>query len=368
MKKVLFLGASGRVGETASRFLLEHYAEAELTLVTRSSVPDMQRFGDSVSRVRHINADIFAAGILSELVKGQDLVVSCVGPSCRVGTAVIDACISEKVPLLDVSGYDPALKYLDSLGRTGDIPSPVVVNSGLLPGLSGSYPLYMISKYRKDSEVTNVEVFYAGRDTWSFNSAMDIVVSLGGFGDNKGFCRIEDGRVKKIGFFKSLVKVKFPEMPETLSGLSMYSEEMMRLINAENIKNATVSGANIGKKAGLSLMWSMLLKRYRSEKGILKGAASLVKAAKKDALTADPFFGIYCRLTMSDGKTATGYLTAGDTYALTGMVMGINALYMLSHGVKPGGYSMHEAIPCNYIIDYFLNNQAVRIRESVNSD
>ena len=50
------------------------------------------------------------------------------------------------------------------------------------------------------------------------------------------------------------------------------------------------------------------------------------------------------------------------------MVMGINALYMLSHGVKPGGYSMHEAIPCNYIIDYLLNNQAVRIRESVNSD
>lgn len=350
MKKVLFLGGSGRVGETASDYLLKNLNDVELTIVTRSSKIDVGRFGSDSDRVKTVHADITDSEVLRALITGTDLVISCVGPSHRIGTGVIDACVEGGVALLDVSGYDPAIKYLDGLNAGGVLRAPIVVNSGLLPGLSGSYPQYLIHRYRDYSPVEKVEVFYAGRDVWSLSSAIDIVVSLGGFGDNKGFCRIEDGRLRKLGFLRSLVSVRFPEPVGKVSGMTMYSEEMARLIRTENIKTAYVSGANIGKRAGFSLFLSMIFKRYASEKGILKGAQSLVKASLKDSKSSASFYGICCRLTLHDGRTVKGMLTATDTYTPTGYVVGMNAVYMLTHEIASGGYSMHEAIPAEYLI------------------
>ena len=350
MKKVLFLGASGRVGETASDYLLRNLPDVELTLVTRSSEVDIGRYGKYSDRVKTMHADITDVNLLKEMITENDLVISCVGPSHRIGSLVIDACAEKGAALLDVSGYDPALKHLDSLNADGVLRAPIVVNSGLLPGLSGSYPQYLIHRYRDYSPVEKVEVFYAGRDVWSLSSAIDIVSSLGGFGDNKGFCRIENGELRKLGFLRSMVSVKFPEPVGRVSGMSMYSEEMARLIRDENIKTACVSEANIGKRAGFSLLLSMIFRRYASEKGIVKGAESLVKASVKDRESTSPFYGISCRLTLADGRIVNGMLTAADTYTPTGYVVGINAVSMLTGELAPRGYSMHEAVPAEYLI------------------
>lgn len=350
MKKVLFLGGSGRVGETAIRYLLDH-AAVELTVVTRKTVIDMEGLCSGRSSVKNVQADITCGDTLDRLLEGTDLAVSCVGPSHTVGSFIIDACVRHGVALIDVSGYDPALKHLDRLNLENQIQAPVVVNSGLLPGLSGSYPQYLIHRYGGHSPVKSIEVFYAGRDTWSFSSAVDIVSSLGGFGENRGFCRIESGKIVRTGLIGAMVKVRFPEPVGTVAGMSMYSEEMARLIKAENIENAVVSGANIGRRAGVSLMISMLLKRYGTEKGIIRGAESLVKASARDGLKYPPYYGIHCRLILENGKTVKGVLTADDTYRASGMVVGMNAVYMLTHEIKPAGYSMHEAIPAEYVID-----------------
>lgn len=350
MKKVLFLGCSGKVGETASDYLLKHFDDIELTAVTRTSVTDVSRYGALAPKVKAVNADITDRAVLEKLVAGRDLVISCVGPSHRIGMTVIDACARAGTALLDVSGYDPALKHLDGLNARGGLTAPIIVNSGLLPGLSGSYPQYLIHKYRNVSPTEEVRVFYAGRDVWSLSSAIDIVVSLGGFGDNRGFCCIEDGKLKKLRLSEAVVKAEFPQPVGTVTGMTMYSEEMTRLIRDENIGTARVSGANIGKRAGLSLLCSMIFKRYSSEKGILKGAGKLVRASEKDRKRAEPFYGISCTLTLKDGSTVNGMLTAADTYVPTGYVVGINAVYMLTEELAPKGYSMHEAVPAEYLI------------------
>ncbi len=351
MTKLLFLGASGKVGETALKYLKDHLTDIEITLVTRKTEIDVKSLGDLKGvRILIVHTDVTCKGVLENLLQDKDLVISCLGPAYKIGNHIIDACVKAGVALLDVSGYDPALRYLDELNAQNAFKVPVVVNAGLLPGLSGSYPQYIIHKYKKIAPVSKVEVFYAGRDKWTLSSAIDIVSSLGGFGDNKGFCEIQNGLVKKLSFFKAMVKVAFPEPIKTLSGLSMYSEEMARLILAEQIPDARVSGANIGKRAGLSLMVSMLLKRYNSGEEILKGAQALVKAATLDAKKSTPFYGIHTRLHLKNGQKVTGILTANDTYVPTGIMVGLSAVYLLSHEVTPKGYSLHECVPSEYII------------------
>ena len=90
MKKVLFLGGSGRVGETAIRYLLDH-AAVELTVVTRKTVIDTEGLCSGRSSVKNVQADITCGDTLDRLLEGTDLAVSCVGPSHTVGSFIIDA-------------------------------------------------------------------------------------------------------------------------------------------------------------------------------------------------------------------------------------------------------------------------------------
>lgn len=61
--------------------------------------------------------------------------------------------------------------------------APLIINAGLLPGLSGVYPKYLIEQYTAGEIIVSLQVSYVGCDAWSYNSAWDIIVGLGDFGE-----------------------------------------------------------------------------------------------------------------------------------------------------------------------------------------
>lgn len=121
---------------------------------------------------------------------------------------------------------------------------PLIINVGLLPGLSGVFPAYLMQQRSNEKTVESITVQYVGRDAWSYSSAWDIIYGLGDFGHERGFCYLENKQIKSENFSKAGTKAHFPAPIGTASTMLIYAEEIVQLANKQGIKTAKVYGAN----------------------------------------------------------------------------------------------------------------------------
>lgn len=352
---VLILGGTGKVGKTVIDYLLKH-SQCQIRVVTRNTQLSLDN-----NRLTSLQFDALDKKLLSHHCKQADLVISCIGPSQIVGSTVADICYQTGTPYIDAGGYDPLLKHLSQLVMAKPSTVPLIINAGLLPGLSGVYPNYLITHYSDKQPIENLEVCYAGRDAWSYNSAWDIIVGLGDFGENRGFCYIANNKLIKVPFFKAANKQTFAEPIGKVSTMLIYSEELRRLTNHYKIPNLKVWGANIGPKAAFSCAIAKLFGYYKTPEKITKAAKRLASASAKDMLKLSPIYSIKCNIKLVDGRIIEGNLLTGDTYLATGTVIAITAKYLLENTVVAGAYSLHEAIPSEVIINQLLAENIIQI-------
>lgn len=364
--QILILGGTGKVGKTVCEYLLKHTL-CQLSIVTRHTKPDLTEYAAYATRLNSLNFDALNKEQLSQHCKEADLVISCIGPSQIIGSSIADVCYQTATPYIDAGGYDPLLKHLNNLVANEPAKAPLIINAGLLPGLSGVYPKYLIEQYTAGEIIVSLQVSYVGCDAWSYNSAWDIIVGLGDFGEQRGFCYIAEKQLIKVPFYKATQKKTFPAPIGKVGTMLIYSEELRRLINQYHIPNLKVYGANIGPKAAFRCAIAKIFGQYKTPEKLAKAAKRLASASAKDMLKREPIYAIQAEIKLTNGQQITGSLLTGDTYYATGTVIAIAAKYMLENNITAGAYSLHEAIPSEVIIDQLQAQQIIQLTTTTNN-
>ncbi len=134
MDRILIIGGSGRIGRSVATDLLS-YTDAQLTLTGRSiHSPSPLR-----SREIYQSLALSQETALRQAIQEHDLVVHCAGPFRHRNHQVLQVCIAEGKPYLDVADSPDyirtALTYHSSAQEKGAI---AIVGAGVSPGISCS--------------------------------------------------------------------------------------------------------------------------------------------------------------------------------------------------------------------------------------
>lgn len=341
--RILILGGYGRVGQEVTRYLLAA-TDARIILSSRQDrlLPVEPA---ALDRMENRTLDVFDDEALVAACTRAELVISCAGPSGLIGDRVALACKRAGVPFVDAGGYDPLLHSLQQAQAAEPAPVPLIINAGLLPGLSGLFPQWLLDTREAGQRVESLDVYYVGRDAWTYNSAWDIINGLGGFGHDRGFCYLRGQNVVRVSMRKAARRISFPEPIGSASTMLIYSEEIARLARQWEIGTARVYGANIGPRATLVCMLAKILRLHRTPRGRARGARWLADASARDMQKLKPAYGIHVDLHYRGGRTASATLILADTYRATGTVIGITAHQILDGGGPgPGVFMLHEAV------------------------
>ncbi len=127
---VLILGGTGGIGRAVAVDILQHTA-AQVTLAGRRQRPMLP----AGTRYRQIDVTAEIEAQLTDF----DLVVHCAGPFRRRDHRVLEACIAQQTPYVDVADspdyVEAALGYADQAVANG---VTCVLSTGVFPGISNS--------------------------------------------------------------------------------------------------------------------------------------------------------------------------------------------------------------------------------------
>lgn len=343
--RIVVLGGVGRVGREVVRYLLRHTG-CNLQLASRSqpALP-LDWFGPQRQRLSWVAVDALDEAALTALLRGAALAISCIGPSGLVGERVAKACRATATSLIDAGGYDPLLAALELAQRHRPAQVPAIISVGLLPGLSGLFPKYVLERTANGRAVLKLETYCIGRDAWTYNSAWDIVYSLGDFGQDRGFPVIRDGQHHNVGFRAATRKVDFPAPVGRVTTMLVPAEELARLARQSGIAEARAYGSNVGPRAAMVCVLAKLLGMYRTPARVARAARWLVGASRRDMRRLAPVYGLKVDVSYADGDGASATLMIADTYQATGVTIGIAARCLLEGpAIAPGVHLLHEAI------------------------
>lgn len=363
-KYILLLGGFGRVGIETARYLLKH-TDFHITLASRNSHPvpdDLTHYEKRISTLTLNATDNTEA--LKQACKNADLLISCIGPSGIVGDKIAKICKQTATPLVDAGGYDRVIHSLDKDERISPSPVPLIINVGLLPGISGMFPCHVIEQTAAGRDIRQLDVQYVGRDAWSYNSAWDIIDGLGDFGVGRGFCYFDQGNLIQVPMHRAGNKAQFSAPIGKVSTMLIYAEEIVRLARQYNIQTAKVFGANIGPRATLVCGLAKIFRQYTSHAKIKRAAKYLVKASEKDMNKLEPAYGVSVEVQYSSGAPASGQLILSDTYQATGTTIGITAKLVLEgKSTEPGVYMLHEAIDDQLFMQFFEQAGMIKLKD-----
>ncbi|CZF82434.1 hypothetical protein D515_03743 [Grimontia indica] len=351
-RDVLILGGMGQVGQQVMQYLLDNTSQ-KIVVASRSASLSNTQTSHLAQRVSTKRIDVFDEQSLKSHCQDYALVISCVGPSGIVGDRVAKACKASNTAFIDAGGYDPVFKSLreDEFLTPSNV--PLVINVGLLPGLSGLFPKYILEQIRSVADIDEIELQYVGRDAWSFNSAWDIIHSLGGFGHDRGFAYLQNDEILRAPFRQARSAVTFPNIDEEIGTMLVYSEEALELAKEFNISHLRAFGTNIGPRAMKACIFAKILGLYKFRSTTNLAAKLLEKSARKDLESLSPFYGIQVSLLNKKQLQSQAQLTLTNTYQATGKMIGIAARCVLEgHCSKTGVLMLHQAIAPSIFMPY----------------
>jgi saccharopine dehydrogenase-like NADP-dependent oxidoreductase len=355
-KEVTILGGFGSVGIEVAQYLLEH-SDVNIILAARKLRPISEKLKAKYNeRIKTTILDATNSEMMNRCCQSSDLVISCIGPSGMLGDLVPQSCKANSTPLVDASGYDPVLESLEGSEKYSPTKVPIIINVGLLPGISGMFPNHVMNTTKQTANITQLDVQYVGRDAWTYNSAWDIINGLGDFGQERGFCYLDNNKLIKVPITKANNKCHFPDPIGSVSTMLLYAEEMNRLAKQHSIPKTRVFGANIGPRATFICMIAKIFRMYRNHKLIDRAARWLVSSSARDMRKLKPAYGVQVDIKYEDETHITGHIMLENTYQATGVIIGITARAVLEGLVKsPGIFMLHEALDDNWFMQQLKN-------------
>ena len=136
--KVLALGGSGNMGQTAVKTLMDGMFIDQI-IVADLEIERAERFVESLGddRVSALRLDVGDTGALEEAIADVDLVMNTVGPFYRFGVPIVRAAISVGRSYVDINDdFAPTREVLelDSDAREADV--TVLIGMGASPGVT----------------------------------------------------------------------------------------------------------------------------------------------------------------------------------------------------------------------------------------
>lgn len=135
-RTVAVLGAGGVIGEHVVRSLATNRDDSQIIAgdVDDDGAGELESISSNVT-FNHV--DVTEPSSLTNTIQSVDLVVNCVGPFTRFGTAVLDAAIDTGTDYIDVcDDYDAIDPLLDRHQRAQEAGIAAVVGLGASPGIT----------------------------------------------------------------------------------------------------------------------------------------------------------------------------------------------------------------------------------------
>ncbi|MEO1400843.1 MAG: saccharopine dehydrogenase NADP-binding domain-containing protein [Cyanobacteria bacterium J06635_1] len=156
-QRILILGGGGRIGRNVAADVLAH-TEATLTLTGRRPQVSLP-----VSERQHYQVlDLGNPKAVRTAIAAHDLTIHCAGPFRQRDHQVLECCLDQGKPYLDVADSPDyvrqALTYRDAAIATG---TTCVVGTGVFPGISNSLVRQGIEQFDR-AETVHLSYLVAG--------------------------------------------------------------------------------------------------------------------------------------------------------------------------------------------------------------
>lgn len=158
--RALILGGCGFIGSSIARDLIKSDDVAQVRLVDISL--DMTKVAESVKTSQKVSTEYLdvakSFSALVEMIKGNDVVINCVGPYSELSIDIVKAAIEAGVDYVDVCDNCSVTKQifeLDALAKRAGV--TICTGLGSSPGTTN-----MLAKYGADKldAVDEIEVFF----------------------------------------------------------------------------------------------------------------------------------------------------------------------------------------------------------------
>ncbi|MFK8184714.1 MAG: saccharopine dehydrogenase family protein [Phormidesmis sp.] len=156
-KTVLVIGGNGRIGRSAATDIVT-YTDAEVTVTGRQATSAFE-----LSEQQHyLPLDLADKAAVEKAIAQHDLIIHCAGPFRSRNHHVLESCIAQGKPYLDVADspdyVNKALKYRQAAQEAG---VTAVISTGIFPGISGSMVRQGIEWFKSaEGNAENVHLSY----------------------------------------------------------------------------------------------------------------------------------------------------------------------------------------------------------------
>lgn len=274
---------------------------------------------------------------LSEFCAGADVVVNCAGPSYRVVDRVARAADAAGASCVDPGGDVPLLRALTER----PVERPVVVNAGLMPGLTAVLPAWLAEGMeRPRSLVAHVGLM----DRLTPVGAAEYLITLAGeHGEAQAAWR--DG-ARSPRALTPVAGARVPFFPGRVDLQPYLSLEVERL--AARLGLDEVDWWNVFDGDGHMLRTLTRLQGAGIGDDVTDAAAELCAAAELDLFGRTPYQIMTFRLTGTapggEPVARTLVLHATDTYAVTAAVAAVAAERLLAGDIRSGVHPVEDVV------------------------
>lgn len=147
-KAVLVIGGNGRIGRSAAADIVA-YTDAQVTVTGRQSTAAFELS----ERQQYRSLELSDETAIAQAIAQHDLIIHCAGPFRSRNHHVLESCIAQGKPYLDVADspdyVNKALKYRAAAQAAG---VTAVISTGIFPGISGSMVRQGIEHFKEDPD------------------------------------------------------------------------------------------------------------------------------------------------------------------------------------------------------------------------
>lgn len=340
------LGATGAVGQTCSRRLAAHAAEAGASV--RLGGRDRGRLeelaADLPGDVQVAQTDLTDDAALAAFCSDAQVVASCAGPSYALLDRVARAAWAVGADVVDIGGELGAVEQLKV--RTG-APAPqldrrtAVFSAGVMPGLSGLLPRLLC----RQAPPRRLDSYVGGAQIFTGLSAVDGLLTRGEqFGTPSAVAAHGDVVAGKLA---PLHGVSLPGFPVPVHAWPYLTTEAQELSRAEGLAEVRAYNVFVSNRLpeAMADAWAQLGDDANLD-DVWRAADAVVRASDADREERGQFYVMLFTARPAPGESPGPcrlVLTATDSYAVSGVVMA-EAARQVADGLPAGAWVAARAL------------------------
>lgn len=341
---VAVLGAYGAVGRATARALHGHV----LRLGGRD--PEATRALAAELESEAWPVDLWDDDALAGFCAGVSLVVNAAGPSFQVLDRVARVALAAGADYVDPGGDQP---LYDRLVGEPDGGRVVVLNAGLMPGLTAVLPRWLAGRLGEPAQSMTTYVGLVDRFT-PVGAAEYLLTLGGGHGEAQAVWR---GGSRLSHAAAPQTEVELPGFPGRVALHPYLSLETER--TARDLGLDRVDWWNVFDGAG-HVVTALSRLQGAMRGGELESAAlELCAAARLDLFGQPPYQRIDCAMVGVGGRTGRVSMDGSDTYAITAAVTIATARRVLEARVPPGVWFVEQALDAEQLVAELRTEPAV---------